>query len=929
MKNSPIRSDLNQDSETLSKQLDAMNRLYEISTLFIQKDNWSQVLTKIVETAIAISNADFGDIQLLDDKSSLNIVAHYGFPKWWLDFLKEVNKGKGVCETALESGKRVIVEDVEQSPIFIGTPALDIQLKAGVHAVQSTPIISRDGKPLGMFSTHFKNPHRPDDHEIRLLDLLANQVADIIERKNAQDEIVTDRNILNVILDNAEGPIFSIDCNYRYTRFNTQHAAVMKTLFDVDIEIGGNILDYHTNPEDRENAKINIDKAFKGETVIIETFAGDSPKNRQYFSIFHTPIEDASGKITGAAVYAQNHTERKKVEKALEKSEAQMREAQRLSKVGNWEWNLENDIVTWSDELYNIAGLDLKKPAPKYEEQPKFFTKESFSHLDRAVKNAFKTSEPYNILLEWIRVDGEHRWVDAHGEVIKNAEGQVIGLRGTVQDINEREKAEKALQESEKRYSEFFNNPIVGLGLCRVVVNQRGEPIDYIYLNFNDAFEEFTGLKREEIINKGVKEVLPDDADNLISIFGPVGINGDKIEVEVPIPTLNRIYNVSAYSPSHNHFIAIFSDITEQKNAEKALSQSQKLLQDIIDGFPSPIFVKDIEGRFLTVNKNFEELLGVKNEELTGKTDYDIITKELANFYRANDLKVVEEGKAISIDEEADLVDGHHTFIANKFPLYDRNGEPYGVGSISTDITERKVLEERMETTMKELKRSNKELERFAYVSSHDLQEPLRMVTLYSQLLEKRYKNILDKDADDFIEYIVENAKRMKQLIDDLLEYSRVTSQAKEFENVDFEKILNMVLNNLSMSITENNVKLIHESLPTLFADENQIIQVFQNLIINAIKFRDAKSPEIHISAEKGENEWTFYVSDNGIGIKPEHQKQIFDVFKRLHTRDEYPGTGIGLSIVQKIIKHHGGRIWVESVPKKGSTFYFTIPINE
>ena len=563
------------------------------------------------------------------------------------------------------------------------------------------------------------------------------QIQDITDRKKAEEEIIRERNILNVIIESTEGPIFSIDSNYRYTSFNSQHAKVMKTLFDVDIEIGGNLLDYHTNPEDRKNAKINVDKVFNGETVVVDSFAGNSPQNRRYFSIFHNPIKDSNCKITGAAIYAQDHTERKKAEEALKVSEAQLKEAQRLSKVGNWEWFIENDVVTWSDELYNIAGLDLERSAPKYEEHPEFYSKESFSLLDSAVKSTLKTDEPYNLLLELIRVDGEHRWIDAHGEVIKNAEGQVIGLRGTVQDINEHEKAKKALQESEKRYSEFFNNPIVGLGLCKVIANEKGEPIDYIYLEVNDAFEVFTGLKKEKIINKGVKEVLPDDADNLVSIFGPVGLTGEKIEVEVPIPTLGRIYNVSAYSPNQNHFIAIFSDITERKKAEKALNQSQKLLQDIIDGFQSPIFVKDIEGRFLTINNKLEELLGVKNEEIKGKTDYDIITKELADYYKDNDQKVLVEGKAISIEEEADLIDGHHTFIANKFPIYDSNGKPYGVGSISTDITERKLLEKQMETTVNELKRSNEELERFAYVSSHDLQEPLRMVTLYSQLLEK------------------------------------------------------------------------------------------------------------------------------------------------------------------------------------------------
>ena len=387
-----------------------------------------------------------------------------------------------------------------------------------------------------------------------------------------------------------------------------------------------------------------------------------------------------------------------------------------------------------------------------------------------------------------------------------------------------------------------------------------------------------------------------------------------------------------------------FEEIKEHNKDKETFNQSQKLLYDIINGFPSIIFVKDVEGRFLIINNKLEELLGLKSEELMGKTDYDLFSNEIAEYYRANDQMVLEDGKAIFFEEEADLIDGHHTFIANKFPIFDINGKPYGVGSISTDITERKHLEEqlkaahenleqkveeRTEELLKsniELKRSNDELERFAYVSSHDLQEPLRMVTLYSQLLERRYKDKLDSDADDFIGYIVENAKRMKQLIDDLLEYSRVKSQLAEFENVDLEKIFDLVVNNLSMTISENNVDVTHKPLPMIFADQNQMLQVFQNLITNAIKFQGKKSPEIKISAQKGQKEWTFSVTDNGIGIKPEHQKQIFDVFKRLHTRDEYPGTGIGLSIVQKIITHHGGRIWVESELGKGSTFYFTIP---
>ncbi len=231
-----------------------------------------------------------------------------------------------------------------------------------------------------------------------------------------------------------------------------------------------------------------------------------------------------------------------------------------------------------------------------------------------------------------------------------------------------------------------------------------------------------------------------------------------------------------------------------------------------------------------------------------------------------------------------------------------------------------------LEEIASKLKVSNKELEQFAYVASHDLQEPLRMVTSFTQLLERKYKGQLDEDAAEYIGFIVEGTHRMKYLIDDLLEFSRLNTQAKEFELAYLEIALDDVLSNLHLSIKENNAKITHDPLPTLMVDLMQIRQLFQNLISNAIKFHGVEPPEIHISAEKTGDEWIFCVSDKGIGIDPKHKELIFGVFKRLHTRDEYDGTGIGLSICKRIVERHGGRIWVESKPDNGSTFYFTIP---
>ncbi len=226
-----------------------------------------------------------------------------------------------------------------------------------------------------------------------------------------------------------------------------------------------------------------------------------------------------------------------------------------------------------------------------------------------------------------------------------------------------------------------------------------------------------------------------------------------------------------------------------------------------------------------------------------------------------------------------------------------------------------------------ELKRSNEELQHFAYVASHDLQEPLRMISSYLQLLERRYRNKLDTDAEEFITYAVDGANRLQTMINGLLEYSRVDSRGKSFELVDCETLFERALLNLEVTIKENSTTITHDTLPTVMADSSQLLQVFQNLISNAIKFHGTEPPRIHISARRNENEWIFSVHDNGIGIEPEYTKQLFNIFKRLHGR-EYPGIGLGLSICKKIINRHNGRIWLESEPGKGSTFYFTIPVH-
>jgi signal transduction histidine kinase len=240
--------------------------------------------------------------------------------------------------------------------------------------------------------------------------------------------------------------------------------------------------------------------------------------------------------------------------------------------------------------------------------------------------------------------------------------------------------------------------------------------------------------------------------------------------------------------------------------------------------------------------------------------------------------------------------------------------------------TERKQAEEVLAKKVEELGRSNRDLEQFAYVASHDLQEPLRMVASYTQLLAERYRGKLDENADKYIGYAVEGALRMQTLIQDLLAFSRVGRNASGRTPTDCNAVLEQALQNLQAAIQQSHVSITHDPLPVVSSECSQLVQLFQNLIGNAIKFRGIEAPGISLSAEKQEGEWTFAVADNGIGIAPEHGEAIFVIFQRLHTREEYSGNGIGLAICKKIVEQHGGRIWVESEAGRGSIFRFTLP---
>jgi light-regulated signal transduction histidine kinase (bacteriophytochrome) len=252
-------------------------------------------------------------------------------------------------------------------------------------------------------------------------------------------------------------------------------------------------------------------------------------------------------------------------------------------------------------------------------------------------------------------------------------------------------------------------------------------------------------------------------------------------------------------------------------------------------------------------------------------------------------------------------------------------GDATYVFAVIVDVTDRKKAQDELDRHMRELERSNNELEQFAYVASHDLQEPLRMVGSYVQLLERRYGDQLDSDAKEFIGFAVEGASRMQQLINDLLTLSRVGRRGREISPMPVQQALKTALSNLRVALADTGATVTHDPLPYVMGDETQLAQLFQNLIANALKFRGEAPPRVHVGALQNGTQWVFSVKDNGIGIQKEYHDRIFLIFQRLHTREQYPGTGIGLALCKRIVDRHNGRIWVDTNPEGGSTFYFTL----
>ena len=364
--------------------------------------------------------------------------------------------------------------------------------------------------------------------------------------------------------------------------------------------------------------------------------------------------------------------------------------------------------------------------------------------------------------------------------------------------------------------------------------------------------------------------------------------------------------------------------LREEKNTIKYINRE---LDQIFNTAADGMRLIDKNFNVLRINKTLSNMTGIGMDEAISKKCYETFHGSCCHTARCP-LEIIINGEEyVGSDVEKERKDGNKIFcIVTAKPFRGINGELIGIVEDFKDITERKQSEKELSRRAEELNHSNSELAQFAYVASHDLQEPLRMISSYVQLLSKRYMDKLDADADDFINYVIDGTRRMQDLINDLLTFSRIGKKGMDFKAIDSGTILEHVLENLQTTIKEAKAVITHEQMPIIIADSSQLVQLFQNLLSNALKFKGKEAPRIHISTEKKDDAWIFSIHDNGIGIDPEYAERIFIIFRRLHSKTEYEGTGIGLAICKKIVERHGGHIWIKSESGRGSAFYFSIP---
>lgn len=649
-----------------------------------------------------------------------------------------------------------------------------------------------------------------------------------------------------------------------------------------------------------------------------------SKQLQKWFEVSAVPFGNAAKRQV--ALLISDITEKKKTEAELIENRERYQALIETNVDFIWEVNCEGRYTYCSPQMLSLWGIKPEEMIGK--------TAFDFLHESKKSKSiglfrkAIKKTAPFNNM-EFTSYDssGNMIYLEASGVPFFNYFGEVSGYRGITRDVTSRRKEQELLRESEKEYRTIIET--ANEGVCKIDEN-------LIVKYVNSKMLELIGYSNEEIIGQSVSSFLTSEEFGRLRKIIPLVKKSIRRNFEISLITkdhrevISSVNATALYDDERNFtgFVGMVTDITERVLLERDLKRTRRKLQTALRNANIGTWEWNFRNNEIVFDRRTEEIFGLKPGTFKGSGNgfAGFIHEEDISYVEAAMKKAIAEGIPYEAIFRTKPIQSRCNYVLSKATISrDRKGNPLIISGVCFDVTEMKEgTEQTLIRLNEDLLSSNRDLQQFAYVASHDLQEPLRMVSSFTQLLQQRYADKLDRDANDYINFAVNGSRRMYELLNGLLAYSRIQTRGHEFDEVDLKAVVEKVKANIKLRIEEADATINCCELPVVKADENQMIQLMQNLIENAIKFRTEK-PVITISSAQKEDFQIITVRDNGIGIEQVYFEKIFRIFQRLH-HSEFPGTGIGLAICQRIVERHGGRIWVSSKPGEGSAFSFSLP---
>ncbi|AEH36500.1 PAS domain S-box protein [Halopiger xanaduensis] len=743
-------------------------------------------------------------------------------------------------------------------------------------------------------------------------------VTDITERKRAQLQLERNNEQLETLFDVLPVGVIVAGADGEIRQTND----TARDIWDGAVLDAGSVAEYEKYPiwwadsgEPVAPEELTLARVLDGEEVtepdVFEIETGDG--ERRIVRAEGMPIRNERGEVVRGVATITDITERKERERKLRERERRLERYKAytdaiLNAIDDvfYVVSEDGDLQRWNRSLAAVTGYtneEVEAMSPT-----DFFADDQAAAAAAAIRTGLETGS-VNAELEVSTKDGERIPFEFNASRLEDPWGNTV-LAGMGRDITDRVERERHLE----RYETIVE--VVDDGVY--VVDEDG-----YFTMVNETYAEMLGYEPDDLVGEHVSLLVDDEILERVAELEATATSGDEWPtMEADLRTadggtvpVEANFAMLPENDSAWHRVGVARDISDRKERERQLEESERRYRTLVENFPDGavgLFDENLE--YTVAGGQLLDEVGVPPADRVGSSIYELYPEELVEEVEPY-FHAALEGEPNSFEVE---FYGRHLH-GYTLPVRNAAGDIYAGMIVVQDVTERREYERRLE-------QSNERLERFAYAASHDLQEPLRMVTSYLTLLENRYADAFDEDGREFLEFAVDGAERMRDMIDGLLEYSRVETRGDPFEPTDLNAVVDEVLADLQFRIEESGAEIAVEDLPELAVDDSQLRQVFQNLLSNAITYSGDEPPRVRIGADRRGDEWVIAVEDRGIGIDPDDQERVFTIFDRLHSRADYEGTGIGLALCERIVERHGGEIWVDSEPGEGSTFSFTLP---